>query len=64
MFVVNAQQQQQAIGIGGVVVVVSYTARVHVNGIWYDAVDEKATKNAARVAAAVEALRVLDSIVG
>jgi hypothetical protein len=61
IFDVNAQQQQQQHGNAAIV---SYTARVRVNGVWYDGgVDAKRTQSAARVEAAVAALRVLDSVV-
>ena len=43
-------------------VVVSYRARVKVHGVSYDGVDS-ATSNAARVEAALAALRCLDAVV-
>jgi hypothetical protein len=63
IFEVDAQQQH-----GGSVnaAIVSYTAQVRVNGIWYHGgvIAKQTTSNAARVAAALEALRVLDSVIG
>ena len=64
IFVVGETRRQQQQQSGAIVVVVSYTARVCVNNAWYDTVDETATKSTARVAAAIEALRVLDRVVG
>jgi hypothetical protein len=54
----DVDKLQQQVG-SAAAVVWWYRARVKIHGVWYDGADGKATENAARVEAAVEALKAL-----